>query len=175
MYEDNIKKLIQSEILQSGRDSQFDVSPNPAHTHNKIDSLPVVFNNLEQRTRFIEYRLVDSATTLTTGTKVGGDFVMPFAGYVMLETNLVGATVDTAGTTGTMSVDINKNGTTILGNKITIDTTEKTSRTATTPPQVSAYQNTFIIGDIFTFDVDTVQTTPAMGLTVFIKAVETSV
>lgn len=119
--------------------------------------------------RFLTYRAVSSGTTLSTGTKIGGDWVIPFTGTV----TAVGATVDTAGTTGTMQVNILKNGTTILSTKITLDSTEKTSRTAATPPVISVPGAA--TGDIFTFNVDTVQTTPATGLTIFMNFTQTGI
>lgn len=98
----------------------------------------------------------------------GGTFVFPFSGKILM----VGATVDVAGVTGTMQLDINNNATSILSTKITIDDGETTSRTAATPSYVS--NTTFAKGDIFTFDVDTVQTTPAEGLTFFIVVTPTA-
>lgn len=120
--------------------------------------------------RFILYRIVGPTTSDTVATSVGGDFVMPFSG-VVLE---VGATVDTAGTTGTMQIDINNNTASILTTKITLDSTEKTSRTAAILPVIDQTMANFKTGDIFTFDVDTVQTTPAMGLTIYMDVVVTT-
>lgn len=132
------------------------------HTHDgnfsqRVNSLDV-FN--EQRA--ILYRVLGPTTVIATGTSIGGDLVVPFSGSILD----VGATVDVAGITGTMQLDINVNATTILSTKITIDTAEKTSRTAAVPSFVSL--TNLNKGDIITFDVDTVQTTPAQGLTFFI-------
>ena len=99
---------------------------------------------------------------------------MPFQGYV----TSVGATVDTAGTTGTTTVDINLTTiapaatSSILLTKITIDSTENSSRTAATPSVLDSSKVNFSTGDIFTFDVDAVSTTPAKGLTIFMNVVE---
>lgn len=146
------------------KENQYNVSMIPAHVHNGADSLRVDFSSLANKTRFVLYRIVPPTTDTTVANIVGGDFVMPFAGFV----TEVGATVDTAGTTGLTTVDINKNGSTILKTKVTIDSSEKTSRTAVTPSTVDATVQAFSIGDIFTFDVDVINTTPAKGLTVFI-------
>lgn len=147
MIDQETKQYIENELLNQLHDG------NKAQRINEYD--------LFGRIRYVLYRAVSSATALTTGTTVGGDFVWPFSG-TLLE---VGATVDTAGSTGTMEIDINKNGTTVLSTKITIDTTEKTSRTAAVPSMVS--DTNFKVGDIFTFDIDTVQGTPASGLTIY--------
>lgn len=116
--------------------------------------------------RYLVLRLESSATTATVANAIGGDYVMPFSGYI----TDVGVTVDTAGTTGTLTLDINKGGTSILSTKITVDSTEKTSRTAATPPVIKTHQ--FALGSIFTFDVDGIHTTPSTGLTVFLNLVE---
>lgn len=141
------------------------------HTHNSADGTPYLDEALSiiNTRKHIIYVLVPSSTSNTATTTIGGDFVMPFDGYV----TDVGATVDTAGTTGDMTIDINKNGSTILSTKITINTTKKTSRTATVPSAITPGQQKFSTGDIFTFDVDAIQTTPAKGLKMFINCVKT--
>jgi hypothetical protein len=110
--------------------------------------------------RYIYVRLIAAATDVAVDTTIGGDVESPVTGTI----SEVGAWVDTAGTTGTMVIDINKNGTTIMTtNKVSIDTTEKSSRTAAT---AAALTTTAIsAGDIFTFDIDAVHTTAAKGLT----------
>ena len=73
----------------------------------------------------------DEETALTTGTKL--TFRMPFAYTV----TAVRASLTTAGTGANLvTVDINEGGTTILSTKITIDATETTSTTASTPPVI---------------------------------------
>lgn len=70
----------------------------------------------------------DEGSILTTGTKV--TFRMP---YSMTLTNAK-ASLTTAQTSGSIfTVDIKKNGTSILSTLLTIDNTEKTSFTAATP------------------------------------------
>ena len=155
-------------IKEYASGNQFGLSLIPAHTHNRTDSLPVDFSNLTNITRYVIYRIVNPIVDTSVANIVGGDFVMPIAGTVMG----VGATVDTAGTTNTTTIDINKNGTTILKTKVTIDSTEKTSRTATAPAVIDASVRSFTVGDIFTFDVDAINTTPAKGLTVFLDVIQ---
>lgn len=111
--------------------------------------------------RYILYRVLDSATNNATGTTVGGDLEIPFTGTI----TEIGAYVDTAGSTGTMTVDINKNGTTLMtANKVTLDTGEKSSRTAATAAALTTTAIT--AGDLITIDVDAIHTTPAKGLTI---------
>lgn len=106
-------------------------------------------------------RVLDAATDNATGIGIGGDFEMPFAGTI----TAIGAYVDVAGTTGTMTIDVNKNGTTVMSaTKITIDTTEKSSRTAAVAPVLTT--TALAAGDLVTIDVDAIHTTPAKGLTV---------
>ena len=61
-------------------------------------------------------------------------FRAPFA----FELQDVRASLLTAAASGTVTVDINVNGSTILSTKLTIDATETTSETATTPAVISA-------------------------------------
>lgn len=115
-------------------------------------------------TRYVVWRVLDNLTFQATDTTQGGDFEIPFTGTLLA----VGAYVDTAGVTGTCTVDMNLGGSTILSTKITIDTTEKSSRDATTPAVISSTAITE--GDILTIDIDDVHSgTPAKGLTVVLK------
>lgn len=114
-------------------------------------------------TRYLLYRVLSPSTSVSVATTVGGDLEIPVAGTL----SAIGAYVDTAGTTGTMTVDVNKNGTTLMSaTKITIDTTEKSSRTAATPPVLTT--TSLAVGDLITVDVDAIHTTPAVGLTIYL-------
>lgn len=119
--------------------------------------------------RWLVFNLVEATTDCATGTNIGGDFLSPIAGTVLQSDTTpfyLYATNSTAGTTGTMTIDINFGGTSIMTtNKITIDSTEKTSTTAATPPDVT--DTSLAVGDIITIDVDAVHTTAAKGLTVY--------
>ena len=94
----------------------------------------------------------DETTAHTTGTaKVTWN--MPF-GMVLTD---VKVSLVTAGTGGTLfTVDLNEAGTSVLSTKITVDATEKTSATATTPPVIS---DSAIAEDaLMTVDIDTMDT-----------------
>jgi hypothetical protein len=124
-----------------------------------IPPIPIV------TTRDILIRVLEASTSHTVSATVGGDVEIPLAGALVVAD--VGAYVDVAGTTGVATIDIKKNGTTIFSTTITIDSAEKTSRTAATPPVLTASPTTFAKGDIITVDIVTpLQTTPAKGLTV---------
>ena len=105
----------------------------------------------------IEYIIIaasDETTALTTGT-AKATFRMP---YAMTLTG-VRASVTTAPTGSTLTVDINDGGTTILSTKLTIDATEKTSTTAATPAVIS---DTALADDAeITIDIDSVGSTIA--------------
>jgi hypothetical protein len=75
----------------------------------------------------------------------------------------VRASLLTAAASGTVTVDVNVNGSTILSTKLTIDATEKTSVTAATPAVISS--GTIADDDELTFDID-VAGTSARGLIV---------
>lgn len=76
----------------------------------------------------------------------------------------VSAVCATAGTTGTMVIDVNKNGTTMMAtNKIDVLTTATTDDgTATISTAAVA------TGDIISVDADSIQTTPAIGVRVLL-------
>jgi hypothetical protein len=118
--------------------------------------------------RFITFRLIDVDTACAVEASVGGDFVIPFTGTLLQDDsnkNWCSANTDTAGTTGTMVVDVHKGGTTVMTtNKLDIETGEKSTNTATTQPDLTTTAVT--AGDIFTFDIDAIHTTAAKGLSV---------
>ena len=105
----------------------------------------------------------DESTDLATGTgKVY--FRMPYAGTLLA----VKATVNTAPTGSTLICDINEAGTSVLGTKLSIDASEKTSDTAASAATItdSALANDAEI----TIDIDQVGSTIAgKGLKVYMK------
>ena len=105
----------------------------------------------------------DEVTDLATGTnKVY--FRMPYAGTLLA----VKATVNTAPTGSTLICDINEAGTSVLGTKLSIDASEKTSDTAASAATItdSALANDAEI----TIDIDQVGSTVAgKGLKVYLK------
>lgn len=105
-------------------------------------------------------RIVEATANTAVADVVGGDVESPIAGTIVE----VGAYVDTAGVTGLTTIDINKGVATILSTKITIDSAEKTSRTALTAAVISV--SSLAAGDVLTFDIDGISTTAAKGLTV---------
>ena len=111
---------------------------------NDLVNLPVVF----------DLTVGDEATDLTaaTGKKT---WRSPFA-FTLTE---VRASVNTAPTDANLVVDINMGGTTILSTKLSIDATEKTSTTATTPAVISTSN---ITDDAeITIDIDQIGSTAA--------------
>lgn len=74
----------------------------------------------------------DETTALTTGT-AKTTFRMPF-GMTLTE---VRASVSTAPTGSTIIADVKENGTSVFSTKVSIDATQKTSTTATTPAVIS--------------------------------------
>ncbi len=130
--------------------------------------VPSLFVASDRNIRFITIRLIDVDTDVATETSVGGDWVCPFTGTLIQDDTSKGycsANVDTAGTTGDTIIDVHKGGTTVMTtNKLDIETTEKSTIDAATQPDLTTTAVT--AGDIFTFDVDTAQTTKAKGLSV---------
>ena len=78
----------------------------------------------------------DESTALTTGTaKVS--FRMPYAFTLKAGASGISASCNQAPTGSVLTVDVNESGTTILSTKLTIDTSETTSATASTPVVIS--------------------------------------
>lgn len=104
----------------------------------------------------------DETTALTIGT-AKATFRMPY-GFTLFA---VRATVTTAPTGATLTVDINQAGTSILSTKLTIDASEKTSTTAATAAVIST---TALTDDAeITIDIDQVGSTVAgAGLKVWL-------
>jgi hypothetical protein len=104
----------------------------------------------------------NETTALTVGTaKI--TFRMPFA----MTLTAVRASVITAPTGSTLIVDINEGGTSVLGTKLSIDATEKTSTTAASAATIT---DSSIADDAeMTIDIDQVGSTVAgAGLKVWI-------
>lgn len=115
--------------------------------------------NLTTLTNSITFALSDMTTALTTGTNKNYWYA-PAAGLTIKG---VRATLATASSSGTPTVDINEAGTTILSTKITIDANEWDSATAATAPVIS---DSAIAGNAkVDFDID-VAGTGAAGLQV---------
>lgn len=101
---------------------------------------------------YVAIALSDETTALTTGTnKV--IFHMPFA--MSGVTMFVGLSTPQA-SGSIFTVDVNKNGATILSTKLTVDNTEGTSLTAATPAVLTS--TTFAKGDKVSVDIDQVGT-----------------
>lgn len=127
------------------------------HKHRGYDKTP----RLDISYRYIIWRVLDSSTSQGIISTIGGDLELPLIGVIIN----VGAFEDTAGITGTGTIDVNLNGTTIMSSaKLVFDSTEKTTRTSATPPILTT--TNFSVGDILTVDIDSIQTTPAKGLTI---------
>lgn len=126
-----------------------------------------VMNDVSDNLKFIDFIVVDPATDVATGTGLI-TWSAPFAGTIVQDDTDVdwfAAYTTTAGTTGTMVVDIHKGGTTIMTtNKLDIETTELDTTLAATQPDLTT--TTFAAGDVFTIDVDAIHTTAAKGLVV---------
>ena len=124
--------------------------------------------------RWLTFNVIGPDTDCTVDTNFGGDFVSPIAGTILQSDTTpfyLYATNSTAGTTGTMVVDVKINGTSIMTtNKLDFDTGEKTTTTASTPPDLTT--TTLAVGNIITIDVASLHTTAAKGLTVYMAVRE---
>ena len=127
--------------------------------------------------RWLVFNLVEAGTDCATATNIHGDFVSPIAGTILQSDTApfyIYATNSTAGiNTGVgLVVDVSIGGTTIMTtNKLDFDTTDKTTTTAGTPPDLTT--TALAVGDIITIDIDSIHDgTAAKGLTVYIAVRE---
>lgn len=110
-----------------------------------------------------EFALSDLTTALTTGTTKGYWRPAFAATGVSARTSL-----RVVSSSGLPTVDMNKNGSTMMSTKLTIDASELTSVTAATPVVMSS--TTFAIDDLIEWDID-VAGTGAMGLIVTVTGI----
>lgn len=106
----------------------------------------------------IQFACSDLITFLQIATGVG--YVRASRAFTL---NAVRASLKTVSSSGLVTIDINKNGTTILSTKLTIDANEKTSVTAATPAVIS--DSSIADDDEITIDIDGAGT-GAVGLVV---------
>ena len=99
------------------------------------------------RHQALQVAVSDQTTVITAGTGKM-TFRMPFG----MTLSRVRASLNAASTSGVVTVDINKNGTSILSTKLTIDANEKTSTTAATAAVIS--DSTLVDDDEITIDID---------------------
>lgn len=110
----------------------------------------------------MEFAASDETTAITTGTGKTEKQVM----RVFTVSEIV-ITLTTAQASGSIfTVDINVGGSSILSTKLTIDNTEKTSRTAATAAVISSAD--VPVNSVITVDVDQVGDGTAKGLKVYI-------
>ena len=80
----------------------------------------------------------------------------------------VSASIVTAGTTGTLTVQVHNltDAADMLSTRITIDSAETHTKTAATPAVINAATDDVATDDVLRFDIDTVHTTEGFGLVV---------
>lgn len=113
-----------------------------------------------------EFALSDLTTAITTGTTKGYWRPAFAATGVSARTSL-----RVVSSSGLPTVDMNKNASTMMSTKLTIDVSELTSVTAATPVVMSS--TTFAIDDLIEWDID-VAGTGAMGLIVTVTGIYAS-
>ena len=95
-----------------------------------------------------------SGSDLTTALSVGTTVAYLRMAFAMTVTEVRASLLTAGSTSGTTTIDINKNGTSILSTKLTIDATEKTSTTAATAAVIST--SSLSDDDEITIDIDAI-------------------
>ena len=107
-------------------------------------------NGYNWETRWINIQAFPNANEISVGTGFAL-LSMPFAKTLVS----VQAIVATAGTgSGVTTIDINKNGSSVLTTKLTIDDTETTSETAAIAAVIDGTADDFALNDVLTIDID---------------------
>lgn len=131
---------------------------------------PDAFAGSDYGIRLVEIHAVAVGTATAVGDGAGSvRFIVPaqLNGYNLVSAH---AAVVTAGTTNTTDIQIANvtQAADMLSTKITIDSGEKTSYTAATPPVIDTGNDDVATGDELRIDVDAISTTPAQGLVVIL-------
>lgn len=146
------------------QDSPSAATPLSAENLNKMDEC--IYNAVILLNKLVEQPIIINLSDQTTSLTVGvskATYRMPYA--CKLTSTLPKASVNTASSSGIVTVDINKSGVSVLTNKLTIDVNEKTSKDATTQCSLVNTPTTFADDEEITFDID-VAGTGAKGLVV---------
>lgn len=108
----------------------------------------------------------DDSEDVATGNGAGDLFWPVPSTYNGMDLIAVAAIVQTAGTTGTTTVQINNvtQGADMLSTELTIDSGGTTSRSAGTPAVIDTSNDDVATGDVLRIDVDGTQSTPPKGL-----------
>jgi hypothetical protein len=110
--------------------------------------------------------VVVACSTETTAITPAATNVVRFRMPHAMTVTAVRASLNSACTTGTFTVDINESGTTILSTKLTFDATEKTTVTAATPAVIS---DSALADDAeMSVDTDNVGDGTATGLKIYL-------
>jgi hypothetical protein len=146
--------------VTAGTDTSRAITPDALA--NATDIVTLAHIATAAKTHFIAIACSDETSDLATGTAVA-TFRMPYA----FTLTGVRASVTTAPTGATLTVDINESGTSILSTKLTIDAGEKTSTTAATAAVIS---DSALADDAeITIDIDQIGSTVAgAGLKVYL-------
>ncbi len=154
---------LQQSVLQSPDPIQ---TPASIATPQKDD---IYYDDLKNRTRFLVYRAVGSATSCYVANTVGGELYVPFSGNVPQ----FWAYVDTPGTTGSMSIALRFNNGSGFGTLATMTIASGAAGSAIFTATNSIGQP-FTRQNVFHVNVTGVHTTPALGLTFVLAFVDTS-
>ena len=136
----------------------------PFHTHDGINS-PVITGG-GGGDRGVQCILFNFNRGIVTGD--GKMYIHIDERLANLSLKDVHAEVVTAGTTGTLDIQIANvnNGTDMLSTKLTIDSGETGSDTAATPAIINSVNAGVALNDVLRIDIDAVQSTAPQGLIV---------
>jgi len=152
--------------IQTSNSSDISLDDTTKLVHLLYDGSNWVRPEQSPEIRYIQMFAFDAGTDCETGD--GASYVHIPAAYSGMNLVEVHAETITAGTTGTMDIQIHNVTQTadMLSTKITLDSTESGSDTAATPAVIDTSNDDVTVNDMLRIDVDAVQTTAAKGLLV---------
>ena len=109
-------------------------------------------NNLNKA--FMQVRAILSSTDLTVVNNIAGKVLMDFAGN-LISGRLI---LDSSGTTGNSIVHVINGTSNVFSTQLQVDTGEADSNDSVVTPVIA--NSAFAVGDIITFNVTEVQTSP---------------
>lgn len=114
--------------------------------------------------KYVQFQLFAPTQNASVGD--GRAYFKVPAGYNLHNLSAVTASVITAGTTGTLDIQIHNvtQAADMLTTKLTIDSAETTSETAATAAVIDTANDDVATNDLIRVDIDAVHTTPSQGL-----------
>jgi len=165
-----------SNVLQ-GVTRGVEGSTGKAHSNGVVVAYPLTKAHINDLNDIVKYKNIENYVVEATVNTTTGDG----KAYITIPEDLNGwdlvgchARVITAGTTGTTDIQIRNvtDSVDMLSTKLTIDSGETGSDTASTPYVIDTSNDDVATNDLLAIDIDAVSTTPAKGLIIRLRFIK---